>query len=58
VAVAFDAEAGEEVELRNGGFGELVGCGECKGVDGHGNEQYLDNELRFDSIVLIVLSVA
>jgi hypothetical protein len=39
VAIAFDAEAGEEVELLNRGLGELVGCGERKGVDGHGNEQ-------------------
>jgi hypothetical protein len=37
VAVAFDAETGEEGELRDRGFGEFVRGREGEGVDRHGD---------------------
>jgi hypothetical protein len=37
VAVALDAEAGEEGELWDGGFAEFVVSREGEGVDGHGD---------------------
>lgn len=54
VAVAFNAETGEEVELRDGGLGELVGRGERKSVNGHDDDNWI--RVTFSLIVFIVLT--